>query len=62
MLGAWTYDDLEFALVRALRFESARQVADELLAVADRPEASLDDVTALEARLRAAGLLSGNSG
>src|ERR1017187_6942874 len=58
MLGAWTSDDLEFALVSALQFESARHVADELLAAADSPEAHLDGVTALQARLRGAGVLS----
>jgi tetratricopeptide (TPR) repeat protein len=58
VLDAGASDDLEFALVRALHFESARQVAYELLAAADRPDASLSDVTALQARLRAAGVLS----
>lgn len=58
MPGAWTFDDLDFALVRALRFGSARQVADELLAAADHPATGLDGVTPGSARLRAAGVLS----
>ena len=58
MPDAWTFDDLDFALVRALHFGSARQVADELLAAADHPATSLDDVTPAEALLRAAGVLS----
>jgi hypothetical protein len=58
MLNAWTVDDLDFALVRALHFGSAKQVADELLAAADHPATSLDGVTPRQARLRAAGVLS----
>jgi hypothetical protein len=54
MLDAWTPDDLRFALVRAAHFESPRQVAGDLLAAADEPATRLAEVTAFQARLRAA--------
>jgi tetratricopeptide (TPR) repeat protein len=57
MPDAWTPDDLRFALVRAAHFEPPRQVASDLMAAADQPATRLAEVTALQARLRAAQVL-----
>ncbi len=50
-------DDLRFALIRAAHLEPPRQVASDLLAAADQPATRLADVTAFQARLRAAEVL-----
>ena len=57
MPDVWTPDDLRFALVRAAHLEPARQVASDLLAAADQPATRLTEVTAFQARLRAAQVL-----
>ncbi len=57
MPDVWTPDDLRFALVRAARLESPRQVASDLLAAAGQPATRLAGVTAFQARLRAAQVL-----
>lgn len=57
MPNAWAPDDLRFALIRAAHLEPPRQVADDLLAAAVQPATRLDDVTAFQARLRAAEVL-----
>jgi hypothetical protein len=50
-------DDLKFAYVRARWLDSPQQVAADLLAAATRPK-SLDGVSALQARIRAGGVLA----
>src|SRR5260370_813489 len=57
MPQVWTPDDLEFADVRAAHFESAEQVAADLLAAAGQPGSRLKGVTVAETSLRAADLL-----
>src|SRR5260370_679905 len=57
MADAWMPDDLRFALIRAAHLEPPRQVASDLLAAADQPATRLADVTAFQARLRAAEVL-----
>jgi hypothetical protein len=54
----WTADDLLFALVRAGHLEPPQHVADGLLSAADRPQDGLAGVTPLQARLRAAQVLT----
>ncbi len=54
----WTADDLLFALVRACHLESPQSVADSLLSAADRPDEGLADVSPLQARIRAAEVLT----
>ena len=54
----WTADDLLFALVRAGHLEPSQHVADGLLSAADRPQDGLAGVTSLQARLRAAQVLT----
>jgi tetratricopeptide (TPR) repeat protein len=55
MPDVWTPDDLRFALAAYL--EPPRQVAGDLLAAVGQPATRLDDVTAFQARLRAAEVL-----
>lgn len=57
MPDVWTPDDLRFALVRAAHLEQPRQVANDLLAAVDQPATQLTEVTAFQARLRAAQVL-----
>jgi hypothetical protein len=57
MPGAWTADDLLFALVRAAHFEPPSQLAGRLMSAADQPGTCLSGVTPLQARLRAAEVL-----
>jgi hypothetical protein len=57
MPDVWTPDDLRFALVRAAHLEPPRQVVNDLLAAADQPATRLTEVTAFQARLRAARVL-----
>lgn len=57
MPDIWTPDDLRFALVRSAHFETPRQVVSDLLEAADQPATRLADVTAFQARLRAARVL-----
>jgi tetratricopeptide (TPR) repeat protein len=57
MSDAWTPDDLRFALIRAAHLERPREVASDLLAAADQPGTRLAEVTAFEARVRAAEVL-----
>ena len=54
----WTADDLLSALVRAGHLEPPQHVADGLLSAADRPQDGLAGVTPLQARLRAAQVLT----
>ena len=51
-------DALAFAEVRATYLAAPRQVADDLLAAADWPDARLKGVTAYQARMMAANVLS----
>jgi hypothetical protein len=53
-----TANDLLFALVRAGHLEPSQHVADGLLSAADRPQDGLAGVTPLQARLRAAQVLT----
>jgi len=57
MPDVWAPDDLRFALVRAAHLEPPQEVAGDLLAAADQPAARLTEVTAFQARLRAAQVL-----
>jgi hypothetical protein len=57
MPDVWRPDDLRFALVRAAHLELPRQVATDLLEAADQPATQLTEVTAFQARLRAAQVL-----
>jgi SEC-C motif len=57
MPDAWTPDDLRFALIRAAHLEPPQQVASDLLAAADQPATRLSEVSAFQARLRAAEVL-----
>ena len=57
MPDVWAPDDLRFALVRAAHLEPPQQVANDLLAAADQPATQLTEVTAFQARLRAAQVL-----
>jgi len=57
MPQVWTPDDVQFADVRAAHFESAEQVAADLLAAAGQPGSRLKGVTVAEASLRAGDLL-----